>query len=430
MAFEGVGAIGEQRALAAPFPETVPWDIRIQSKLIARVFSIELALVVLTQKLAIPLGSKAQVAVALIIHVAAYGFLFAKGCLRIHPTRMLLFVAMMAAAFMFHARFNLDDFSLTSVLLVFVILSFYVFIIPIDREGYLSIVRTFILIGVVAAGLVWVDWASQIVGLGKPNLDKIIPYDFQYRDYNYMNRFWFGPIHYKPNGIVFLETSHASQFLATALVFEFIFFRRLRYLAILGVSLLGTFGGTGLTILLFCSPFIVKELKGTGLLGLAVAAPIAALIAFQIGFFDNALRRMDEFDKTNASGNIRFVMPVKAVAEAATGPFDTLLFGKGAGTMPRGSNHGLASFAWAPYAKVVVEYGLIVAMLWFALTCAGVFRPGIPFVISWSLFVQYHLLNGALAVPIHTIYCLLLAGAFLIIEPDEDAESPSIQPSL
>ena len=430
MALEGVGAIGEQRPLAASYPENSPWDIETQSKLVARVFSIELAFVVATQKLAIPLGSKAQVAVALVLHLAAYGYLFSKGCLRIHPTRMLLFTVMMAAAFMFHARFTMDDFSLTSVLLVFVILSFYVFVIPINREGYLSIVRAFIFIAVVAAGLVWTDWASQIVGLGKPNLDKVIPYEFQYRDYNYMNRFWFGPIHFKPNGIVFLETSHASQFLATALVFEFIFFRRLRYLAILGISLLGTFGGTGLTILLLCSPFLLKELKGTGLLGLAVAAPIAALIAFQIGFFDNALRRMNEFDKANASGNIRFVMPVKAVAEAATGPVDTLLFGKGAGTMPRGANHGLASFAWAPYAKVVVEYGLIVALLWFVLTCAGVFRPGIPFVISWSLFVQYHFLNGALAVPIHTIYCLLLAGAFLIIDPEEDLESPRLQPPL
>lgn len=417
-----VGSMGEQpnRPIVAVSGQVD----KSAGALVAKLLSIELVVVVFTQKLAIPLGGKAQVAFALVLHLAFLFYLLAKGVVRIDRVRLCLFLAMMGTALLCHATLAPDSYSPTSIALVFLISSLYIFVIPLEKRHYLSIVKIFILTAIVASGLVWLEWATQIVGLGKPNLNLLIPYDFQYRDYNYINRMWFGPLRYKPNGIFFLETSHVSQFVAMAFIFEFVFFRRMIVLSFLGVSLLGTFGGTGITIILLSAPFLLKRLPTSAIVAMVVAAPIMLAVAAQIGFLDNALRRVNEFDQANASGNIRFVKPAEAVADAATGPFDQFLLGKGAGSMPRGTSHASASFAWSPYSKVVVEYGAIVTVFWFLLSCFGTFRAGIPFVVSWALFVQYHLLNGALAVPLHTIYILLLSGAYYIVtDPPSDLTS-------
>jgi hypothetical protein len=41
------------------------------------------------------------------------------------------------------------------------------------------------------------------------------------------------------------------------------------------------------------------------------------------------------------------------------------------------------------------------------------FGHGVPFAISWVVFLQYQFMNGSLNVPLHTIYAMLLAGAVM-----------------
>lgn len=400
-----------------------------QGRFIANLFSIELAVVMFTQKLALPLSgsgaSRNQIALALVIHYGVLGILAWKGLLRVAPWRFLLFCLFCGTAFAFHARAENTAYSITSIMLVLVILVFYVFVVPIKRQYYMLVVRNFIILACVAGGLVWLDWATQIAGLGKTNLDAIIPEMFRYKEYNYWNRMWGGLLHIKPNGTFFLEMSHLSQFVATGLIFELAFFRRPQFVVFLGMSTVGAFGGTGLLVVACCLPLLLHRLPLAAILAGLLAVPVVLVVALQLGYLDSVMSRSQEFGDKNASGNIRFVKPAQAVMEAAEGPLDEFLMGHGAGTMKKGKSAKGSSavdtaFAWAPYSKVIVEYGLIPAIFWFLLVFISMFRPGVPIAAGMALFVQYHLLNGALAVPLHTIYAFILVTCYSFT----DDESP------
>jgi len=395
-----------------------------QGRFVVNLLTIELAVVVFTQKLALPLSgsgaSRNQIALALVIHYAVLGILAWKGLLRVAPWRFLLFCLFCGTAFTFHARSEITTFSFTSIMLVLLILVFYIFIVPIKRQYYVLIVRNFIILTCIAGGLVWLDWATQLLGLGKTNLDALIPEVFRYKEYNYWNKMWGGLLHIKPNGTFFLEMSHLSQFIAIGLVFESVFFRRMSILIFLGVSTVASFGGTGLTLLLFCMPFILYRLPLSTLLAGTIAAPVVIIVALQLGYFDSIMTRSQEFGNKKASGNIRFIMPALAVKDAAEGPMSNFLMGRGAGSMKKGTNVIDNGLAWAPYSKIIVEYGVIAGLFWFFLIFISMFRRGIPIAASMALFIQYHLLNGSLAVPLHSIYAFILVTCYAFID-DEDA---------
>ena len=111
---------------------------------------------------------------------------------------------------------------------------------------------------------------------------------------------------------------------------------------------------------------------------------------------------------------MRFARPVEVVVETLFGDEKDLFLGKGAGEMPKGKSVRGANFAWAPYAKVFVEYGIIAFSFWLLLTLSAMFGHGVPFAISWVVFLQYQFMNGSLNVPLHTIYAALLAASVVV----------------
>jgi hypothetical protein len=208
-----------------------------------------------------------------------------------------------------------------------------------------------------------------------------------------------------------------------AIIIELSCFFRLRYLAFLGAALMTTFGGTGMLMVLASLPWILGRVpKGLIVAGL-VALPIAYYSADSIGLLDNMKNRSTEFNARGTSGNLRFVRPMEAVAQAMAGDEIELLFGKGAGSMPKGSSIRGAHFAWAPYAKVFVEYGIIAFTAWALLIITAMFGHGVPFAVSWAVFLQYQFMNGSLNVPLHTIYACLLAASIIVTKQREPAGS-------
>jgi hypothetical protein len=141
------------------------------------------------------------------------------------------------------------------------------------------------------------------------------------------------------------------------------------------------------------------------------------IVAAQIGVLDNFTERVTEFGQEKSSGYNRFVLPAMTAAEALGRDGLGGLFGSGAGTIPAGdpSKGGFNGFAWSPYAKVIYEYGLVGFLIWLPLTLVAIFNRGIPFVICWIAFLQYNFLNGALNVPLHTVYCYLLAAGYVML---------------
>jgi hypothetical protein len=364
----------------------------------------------------VPIGGAetSQVALALLVHAAVMGLLAIRGVLRIGSLSLLLFCGLTFVTGFSAVLLASPTYSVMSFLLLLIISTFYVFRVELDQEHYLKWLANFQLIAVAAASLVFFNWATQFVGLGIVDLNSMIPRRLLYLHYNYIQPIHWGSPWMKPNAVFFLETSHISQFIAMALVIELTCFFRIRYLAFLGMALLSTFGGTGMLTLAACLPFLLGRVPRSVILAGLVALPIAYAGAKTIGLTENIESRIGEFGTRGTSGEMRFSRPAEVVVETMFGDEQDLFIGKGAGSMPKGQSALGANFAWAPYAKVFVEYGIVAFTFWALLIVTAMFGHGVPFAISWVVFVQYQFMNGSLNVPLHTIYAVLLAAGVMV----------------
>ena len=400
-----------------PFPSAATPEVRASDMdFIVKVFTIEMVIVVVTQKIAMPIGSAeaSQVALALLVHAAVLVMLAFRGLLRLSRLSLVLF-----CGFTFTAGFSAimlagPDYSVMSLLLLIIISTFYVFRVELDWEHYLKWLANFQLIAMAAAALLFLNWAMQFVNLGMIDLNSIIPKKLLYLHYNYIQPIHWGSPWMKPNAVFFLETSHISQFIAMALVVELTCFFRMRYLAFLGAALLSSFGGTGMLMMAASLPFVLGRVPRSVIFAGILALPVVYAGASAIGLTRNIEARVTEFGSRGTSGEMRFSRPAEAVADAMFGDETDLFIGKGAGSMPKGESARGANFAWAPYSKVFVEYGIVAFIFWALLILTAMFGHGTPFAISWAVFLQYQFMNGSLNVPIHTIYAMLLAGGVVV----------------
>lgn len=400
-----------------PFPSAAAADARAADMdFIIKVFTIEMVIVVVTQKIAVPIGSAetSQVALALLVHVAALGLLAIRGVLRIRALSLVFFCGLTFMAGFSAVVLASPTYSVMSFLLLLIISTFYLFRVELDREHYLKWLANFQLIAVGAAALVFFNWATQFAGLWLVDLNSMIPRRLLYLHYNYIQPIHWGSPWMKPNAVFFLETSHISQFIAMAIVIELTCFFRLRYLAFYGAALLSTFGGTGMLTLALTAPFLLGRVPRGVIFAGIVALPVAYMGAHAIGLTQNIEGRISEFGSRGTSGEMRFSRPAEVVVETMFGDEGDLLIGKGAGAMPKGQSARGANFAWAPYAKVFVEYGLITFIFWALLIVTAMFGHGVPFAISWVVFLQYQFMNGSLNVPLHSIYAVLLAAGVMV----------------
>lgn len=392
---------------------------------VVAILTLDLVLVVATQKVAFPLaGREGQIASAFLIHSAVLAYLAVRGLARISGERLLLLLGIVTVIAATQIRLPSGSLSLPSMILMLATSAMLVVVIPIERTAYLGLLRRFVWVACLAAALVFLDWGTQALGLGMPDLERIIPRDNVYFEYNYVQPLEWGSPWMKPNGLFFLETSHVAQFIGIGLVIELGLFRRLGIAGFLGVALFVTYGVTGLVLVLSSLPFLLFRLRPA--VGLAVAAviPLAVAVAAGGGLLDSFTRRSAEFTQSSSSAYNRFVLPVEWSAAALTGDPETAWLGSGAGSMPKGVNDeetGTAGLTWPPYTKVGVEYGAIVLGLWLVFIAVSLFGGGVPFIVSWAAFVQYAFMNGSLNVPIHTVYCCLLCAGYLILTPGGDS---------
>lgn len=392
----------------------------VLARRIANVLSIHLVLVVLTQKMALPVGGGIQIAFAMALQYVVFAIFLLMGVLRVHVTRTLLLLAFIAFATATHALYpGSDGFSPGSIFLLFLILAMYSFVVPMDEENYDRILKTFQIVAACASVMVFVNWGTQIAGMGIFNIEDFIPLSFRYINYVYMNKLRWDLHWIKPNGFFFLEVSHLSQFIGMALIIELAKFRRLKFMALYAVALLSSFGGTGTLLVLSSAPFLISRLPRKYIVAAAFAVPFLLVVAAQIGVLDNFTGRVEEFGQEKSSGYNRFVLPAETAAQALGRDGLGGLLGSGAGSIPAGdpTKGGFNGFAWSPYAKVIYEYGLIGFLIWLPLTVLAIFNRGVPFVICWIAFVQYNFLNGSLNVPLHTVYCYILAAGYVMMRP-------------
>jgi hypothetical protein len=367
-----------------------------------------LLILVLGQKLAFP----PVIELGFYSTFGLVAFLLIRNFAMIDPVRLIGYVLVMATCVLVTLLSPLHpSFSVEAVVFLVIIHMPFTLVVQVRRTFYLKLIRYFQWMGVVVATLVYIQWAQQLVGMRMISLEDIIPTNFLYPGYNYIQKIDYYSQYYKPNGFLMLETSHTSQLLAIVTLIELCLFRRVFMIGYLFIAQLITFGGTGMLLTVVTLPFVFRYVSLRLVIAGIVVAPLALFVAAHTGVLDNAIGRTAEFDKPNTSGNGRFVSHFVIAAKNASVDADHALFGIGAGRVSPFVTDKTTVFL--PISKLVVEYGIPAALLFIVWISYCFFTAGAPMVITWPVFVLFNLIGGTLLIPINTYYCLFLTGMFV-----------------
>lgn len=405
-------------ALAAPARASSanPWPIRAAPSRAVR-GSPTLALSTLTaamwgglavQKLALP----GNVELTLPVIAAAVAFLVVAGRVRLSLPRLFAF-ALLAAAIALSQVLAADerDASLPAIAVALALYALFLFVVPLEAGQRMLLLRRFQAMALVVAGLVALQWTFQLAGRPMPSLETVVPEPMLYQSYNYIQPIAWRSVYMKPNGLVMLEASHASQLLAMATVIEVCLFRRWWRVAALVVAQLATFGGTGFVLLLVSLPLFPFHLRGRAATALAALALVVAVGARFTPVWHNFAARSGEVGGEDvSSGNGRFVEPYVFMADRLAADGRTLVSGIGPGN-GKYDRDRTAKLVMNPLVKAVVEYGLPTGVVWMVFIHGCVLRGAMPFVVVYMTLVQYDFLNGSLLVPLNLLYCWVLAAA-------------------
>ena len=215
---------------------------------------------------------------------------------------------------------------------------------------------------------------------------------------------------YKSNGFFLREPSHFSFLMALGLLIELESRRRLGRMALLAFALLLTYSGTGLLALALGLLF---PLGRRTLVQASVLALLGFLVFFVLGDalnLDFTLGRLAEFGSERSSAYIRYVAPLKVVAEEIGSDPWAVLLGHGPGTMQR-TLRGIQSFD-PTWAKLLFEYGLLGLLSVLGLMLRAVTRCAAPMPVRVALFMNWLVMGGYLLSPDTCVMVYLLLGAW------------------
>jgi hypothetical protein len=397
--------------LAYPPGEAVGNETSAAGEHAVKAIGTALWLSVLTQKVAII----NNIELPLFIALGCIAYLLSRGLARIDLIRAICFLGLMSLIIVTQvaplAGFR-STVSYNAILLAAVMYSMFIFTVPLDQGAVRTLMEKFQTIGLFIAGLVFLQWAMQLVGIKPFSLEWFMPKQIVFYNYNYVQPIRWGSPYDKPNAIFMLEASHTSQFIAMSLALEICVFQRLKRILFLGAALLSVFAGTGILLVIIAAPVIMTYFGSRLLVAALVVAPIILLGAYFAGMLDYFISRANEFNMQGTSGSGRFVETYSFMARVVSSGDIAAVLGVGAGNW-ESLGGTTRTIVLNPITKMVVEFGIPVALVWFLFVhlCVGI--SAAPFIMSVVLLIQYDFLNGSLLVPIHVVYCYFLAGAIV-----------------
>jgi hypothetical protein len=370
--------------------------------------SVAIAFLILTQKLVIGFGIEIGVLAVWPFTIWA----FTRGYCVICPLRATgyLFTAVAIAAVSI-ANSAKPGFSLTSPLFFVALYIPFIFVSSVRRVVYLSIVSNLQLVTLFIGAMVFLQWAQQALGMPMMNMERLIPGQFLFPGYNYLQTIGYASSWYKPNAFFMLETSHTSQLLAIGFVVEMVLFKRPWAMLWLLLALVMTFGGTGTLMVIATLPFLIPYLSRRIIAASVVAAPVALLVAVKLGFLSNALDRAQEFGEAGTSGGGRFVGPFQILRDTMMNVPKASFLGIGAGTV---SPYQYSMYdVINPIAKSMLDYGIPTGLAWLIWFHASTFGSRAPFAIIWVVLLQFDFMGGSLLIPVQAYYCFFLCAAIM-----------------
>jgi hypothetical protein len=381
---------------------------------------VQIVGLVFLQKFGLPAGGGKVLAInlPLILASLAAWWLLRPRSISLQPRRTLLYLLFCGIAVMSQV-FGGKDFSPTAMLLMLALYFPLCFRFEVSREEFLRCMRVFqvcmllIAFDVFALQIMQKLWSFS----SWPDLNKLAPEALLVPGFNYYRETGWNTGVFQPHAVVFLEVSIVSQFLALAVVIEFEFFKRWLWLCIYLAALLATFAGTGLLMLVFVAPMVMRKLSPKLLLGGLVAALALGAVGASIGWLDNTAQRIQEINQPGSSGYYRFTVPYMQLTESLSSG-ERALFGMGAGNTVESTDDATVVLA---INKLISEYGMVTALSFFVLYFYALFESRPSRMLAVALAVFYNLCAGALSVPVYVITYIML-GTFLRITPEPESE--------
>ncbi|WP_067984675.1 hypothetical protein [Neptuniibacter pectenicola] len=235
----------------------------------------------------------------------------------------------------------------------------------------------------------------QRLGLGYWYVGDFVSSNLLFDNYNYLYEYPYGSGVYKINGFFFLEPSFLSQFIALAIIVEFLGRKRLVYFCIFFITIFLSKTGSGFLLLLVFFIFVSLQKKEYFLFSIVMSLLLSVLL-FVYG--EDVVSRLSEFGRENTSAFVRFVAPFLNLSEywgeAAT---LNILLGEGAGSV---DSINLTYHANYPLSvKLTIEYGLITSVI-LHFYMFLFFKNSISKGLKAPLFVFMFLSSGAMLQPI------------------------------
>lgn len=360
-------------------------------------YRVQLFALIFLQKLGIPVGP-GGISIPLLVLYAGIALLGFRGALRVSGTRLLLVALLVAAASSGQAMVGapISPLSLGLFLTLYGPWCFVWDLHPAQYRALTDIYGGYMLVAAAAlcGQSAWASATGQVL-----SLEAVLPGAILLPGYLYEAPFAADGF-VRPNGLVFLEPSYASAFLAAALLIELAGRRRPWRLGLFAGALAGSMGATGLAMLAAALPFSVAALPPGWRLRLLAVAAAGAVAAASSGVAERLGVRLDEFAVPTSSASIRLVQPLARLLDLAEGS-GHLVTGAGAGNTDTSE-----ASVWA-FAKAWNEYGLATALL-----LLGLYGTAVAGTRQWplvvALSVMFHLTGGYLLNPIAVMLVLLL----------------------
>ncbi|MFK5598192.1 hypothetical protein ACFZ8E_14435 [Methylobacterium sp. HMF5984] len=360
---------------------------------------IQIFSIIFLQKLAIPIGADGEIQLVLPIFLLSLLFIKAKDSFKIdimNSMSYILFIIIATISQIIAFKISINSFGLLIALYILFLLKF-----EINRNNYAEIQGFFVnCMAIISCITIYQAITQYTVGIEYwPNLDKILPNQILFSNYNYMQRLSYLSIYFKPNGIFLLEASFISQFCVIALIIEILTFRRIIVSSLLSISIVLSLSGTGLMILGFCAPVLIGRASGRMIVAAIVVIITTAIAGSFIGWFDTITNRMTEFSSQGTSGYARFAVPINLFIEQISDPA-FLITGNGAGQTVKGAG----DYILLPFAKLVSEYGTAAFLSFYAFIIIAIFHKTANFELGFMLFIFYNISGSTLVLP----SCVLL----------------------
>lgn len=362
----------------------------------------------LLAKLSVPPFSAQSLSIAYLFFLLAIGLGLVLGHLRLDSGRLsffLVFIGCIGTVQVFRG----EPFSLNSMLLLVTLYVAYVFYLPRRGDSTARALRFFLGVATLLALAGIAQYGLQLtVGARYAfPIENFVPDAFVIRGFNMQAPITFGETAYRVNGIFFSEPSFFSQFMAVAIVVELLTSNRLLRVALYGLALLLSYSGTGVILLAICGPLILVTRRHWGLIGLILGALVLAAVFGNYFELDKLTGRIGEFSAVRSSAHARFVAGFDVLAQYLWPDPLKALFGYGAGAFPGYAVRMPFPVAEMTLFKMIFEYGLLGAALYFAFIFYCVFRSTAPAIVRLAVALTLFL-NGPFVPFFHGLALSLL----------------------